>query len=294
MDQQDPSNQQIAEVLEQIAGLLEKQDANPFRVRAYREGAERVRAADRSLAELVRAGKREQLTDLPDIGEGLAGTISEFVETGRSRQLDRLRGEASPAYLFTKVPGIGVELAERVANQLKIDSLEELEQAAHDGRLGNVGGFGPKRVKAVQTSLAGMLSPAAQRRVRQRTSGEEPPSEQPEVGTLLEVDREYRRKAGAGELRTIAPRRFNPENKAWLPILHTERGEWDFTALYSNTKRAHELDKTDDWVVIYYQRAGKEAQCTVVTETSGLLEGKRVVRGREDECRRYYAEVNQS
>jgi putative hydrolase len=51
----------------------------------------------------------------------------------------------------------------------------------------------------------------------------------------------------------------------------------------------HELEKTDAWVVIYYEKDDtSEDQCTVVTETKGSLEGKRVVRGREDECREYY------
>ena len=106
--------------------------------------------------------------------------------------------------------------------------------------------------------------------------------------TLLSIDNEYCKKADAGELRKIAPKRFNPEGKAWLPILNTEKNGWDFTALYSNTALAHDLDKTHDWVVIYYERDSKEGQDTVVTETKGLLEGKRVVRGREKECREFF------
>ena len=106
--------------------------------------------------------------------------------------------------------------------------------------------------------------------------------------TLLSIDNEYCKKADAGELRKIAPKRFNPEGKAWLPILNTEKNGWDFTALYSNTALAHDLDKTHDWVVIYYERDCKEGQDTVVTETKGLLEGKRVVRGREKECREFF------
>jgi putative hydrolase len=106
------------------------------------------------------------------------------------------------------------------------------------------------------------------------------------VATLLDVDREYRAKATAGTLRTIAPRRFNPEGKAWLPILHTRRDPWHFTALYSNTARAHELGRTRDWVVVYfYDDDHREGQHTIVTETQGPLAGERVVRGREAECR---------
>ena len=115
--------------------------------------------------------------------------------------------------------------------------------------------------------------------------------DQPGVELLLEIDREYREKARAGKLVRIAPRRFNPEHKAWLPVLHTRRGGWDFTALLSNTERAHELHRTYDWVVIFYSASGEpQGQATVVTERRGALTGLRVVRGREPECARHYRE----
>ena len=102
------------------------------------------------------------------------------------------------------------------------------------------------------------------------------------------MDDEYRVKAAADELKKIAPKRFNPNNEAWLPILHTEKEGWTFTALFSNTARAHDLGKTNEWVVIFFEKDGIEGQSTVVTETSGPLMGKRVVRGREIESMRYY------
>jgi hypothetical protein len=106
------------------------------------------------------------------------------------------------------------------------------------------------------------------------------------VAVLLDVDREYREAAAAGRLSRIAPRRFNPSGQAWLPVLHTERDHWQITALFSNTGRAHELGKTRDWVVIYFHTDTQaEGQRTVVTETHGALAGRRVVRGREEECR---------
>lgn len=112
--------------------------------------------------------------------------------------------------------------------------------------------------------------------------------ERPSVETILKVDKEYREKAEAGELPKIAPRRFNPERNAWLPILHTEFDSWFFTAMYSNTALAHELGMTRDWVVIYYEQDGEEDQCTVVTERRGRLLGQRVIRGREPECVTFY------
>jgi DNA polymerase (family 10) len=280
MTEDQPTNQEIADVLNRIADLLEAQDANPHRVRAYRSGAE-----------IVNSGDGEALQALPDIGQGLARVIVRYVHTGRSGVLEQLQGEVTPESVFSQVPGIGPELAEHIADELEISTLEELEQAAHDGRLAKVEGFGAKRVESVQVSLAGMLSRAAQRRARQRAGSEQQPKERPDVATLLDVGDEYRRKAEAGDLPKIAPKRFNPEGKAWLPILHTERNGWDFTVLYSNTSRAHDLQKTHDWVVMYFEKDGRQDQATVVTATHGPLEGRRVVRGREAECERHYEQA---
>lgn len=292
-----PTNQEIAEMFERIADLLERRgEANPYRVQAYRTGAATVRQADISVAELAEREDKEALQALPGIGKGLAWAIIEYTNTGRSRALERLQGKISPEDLFTQVPGIGEELAQRIVDELKITTLEALEQAAYDGRLDAIEGFGEKRVETVQISLAGMLSRAARRRIMRATAGEaEKPqaAARPDVVTLLEVDEEYRRRAEAGELHLITPRRFNPERKAWLPVLHTERGEWDFTAMFSNTARAHELGTTDDWVVIYFEKDGVEDQATVVTETVGRMAGLRVVRGREAECRQHYAAEQQ-
>lgn len=288
----EPTNNQIAEVLERIADLLEAEDSNPYRVRAYREGAQTIRSLDQSVAEIVRRDKAEALTKLPTIGSGIAAVIGDYVSSGKSDVLQALEGKTSPADVFAHVPGIGKELAQRIVDQLHIQTLPELEEAAYDGRLDTVEGFGPRRVEGVRSALAGMLSRSAQSRQRERTGdgrkAAQQAEEQPSVELLLAIDEEYRRRAEAGELHQIAPRRFNPEREAWLPVMNTKRQGWEFTALYSNTAQAHELGKTHDWVVIYYERDGKERQNTVVTETQGPLKGKRVVRGRAAENRRYY------
>jgi hypothetical protein len=213
-----------------------------------------------------------------------------------------------PAELFGQLPGIGPELAHRIADQLNVGTLEELELAAHDGRLAEVEGFGPGRTAAVRDTLAGRLNRSAQTRSRERSREQVSPASgpgsalgnggaldkgggsfQPNLATILDIDAEYRRKAAAGQLRRIAPRRFNPAGEAWLPILNTRRDDWSFTVLFSNTARAHDLDTTQDWVVIYFEQKGRgEDQCIVVTERQGPLAGKRVVRGRETESREYY------
>jgi len=277
------SNEEIADALARIADLLEAQQADGFRVRAYRRGAERVRATPEPVAEIYARGGAVALDALPEIGKTLASVIAELVRTGRSSLLERLAGQVSPEDRFTTVAGIGEELARRVHAELGIESLEELELAAHDGRLARVPGFGVRRVRGVQQALAGILGREAARRGKRLEPVRAPHEELPSVALLLDVDREYRSRSAAGELRRIAPRRFNPNGEAWLPVLHTERGPWHFTALFSNTARAHELGTTHDWVVIYFEQDGREGQCTVVTERSGPRAGQRVVRGREEE-----------
>jgi hypothetical protein len=113
-------------------------------------------------------------------------------------------------------------------------------------------------------------------------------TESPSVGLILSVDAEYRKQAEAGRLKRIAPKKFNPDGKAWLPVLSTQREGWKFTVLFSNTVRAHELGKTNDWVVVFYDKGSGENQCTVVTEHNGALAGLRVIRGRENECVEHY------
>jgi hypothetical protein len=82
----------------------------------------------------------------------------------------------------------------------------------------------------------------------------------PSVGVLLDVDREYREKARAGSLQRITPRRMNPEGQAWLPVLRTRFGPWHFTALFSNTERAHELHRVYDWVARRPHRQARGAR----------------------------------
>ena len=80
------------------------------------------------------------------------------------------------------------------------------------------------------------------------------------------------------------------EGEAWLPVLHTQRGDWHFTALFSNTARAHELGRVRDWVVIYGEdKEHGERHYTVVSAAHGPLAGRRVVRGREADCWDWYA-----
>jgi hypothetical protein len=274
-------NAWLAAALDEVAELLETQEANPFRVRAYRNAANTLRQCGIPAAETLEAQGVAGLRELAGVGESLARSIEQLVRTGRLGLLERLRGDAGPEDVLSTVPGIGPELAHRIHEHLGVDSLYALEAAALDGRLAGVPGMGPVRVRAVRESLAGRF----QRGIRAPTAGPEAGAEdRPDVTELLDVDREYRERAAARTLPRIAPRRFNPRREAWLPVLHTVRGEREYTALYSNTARAHELGATHDWVVIFRDDHGGRGQWTVVTARHGILGGRRIVRGREEEC----------
>jgi Holliday junction resolvasome RuvABC DNA-binding subunit len=259
-------NIEVADKLEEVARLLEAQGANPFRVRAYRNAADSVRQADRSVKEILDHQGMEGIRRLPGVGEGLARAIRALALMGRLGLLERLRGESDPIKLLMTVPGIGEVTARRLHEDLGIESLEELESAAHASRLSDVPGIGPKTLEGIRDALAARLGPWRQRADEAHA---------PTVAELLDVDREYRQKAEAGKLRTIAPRRFNPEGESWLPILHTERDSRHYTALFSNTARAHQLGRTRDWVVIYRDDDAGRGQWTVVTARS--------------ECARFYS-----
>jgi putative hydrolase len=282
-------NQQIAARLDEVAELLEAQGANLFRVRAYRAAAQTLRNLERQAHEILDQEGVEGLTRLPGIGESLGRSIEQLAHTGRLGLLLRLRGHAGPEHLFVTLPGIGLETASRIHEQLVIESLEELEAAAYDGRLSRVTGMGAKRIRGIREALAGRFRrhPAVPADLPQRPTAGRPP-----VAELLDVDREYRERAKAGRLPRIAPQRFNPTGEAWLPVLHTQRGSHHYTALYSNTARAHELGMTHDWVVIYRDDHGGHGQWTVVTARYGPLRGRRIVRGREPECGSYYDRRN--
>lgn len=272
-------NSQAAEIFRECAEILRHQSANPFRVNAYVRAANVLESLQGDVRDLLVKEGVDGLVKLPGIGKGLAAAIDEIARTGRLAQLDRLRGEASPEVVFQTLPGVGPGLARDIHDRLHVDTLEALEAAAHDGSLLTVPGIGERRAAAIRAGLAAALG-----RGQARRRGHGP---LPAARLLLKIDAEYRKKAAADQLPKITPRRFNPEGKSWLPILHAEREGWHFTALFSNTARAHDLGRTHDWVVIYfYDDDHRESQCTVVTETHGPMTGERVVRGREAECRR--------
>lgn len=277
-------NVTIAELLAEIAQLLADQQAAEFRIRAYRSASRTIRELNVPVRQILAERGPAGLTALPTIGRSIGNLIEQYLKFGRMGLLDRLRGEASAERYFTTVPGIGPELSRRIHEHLHIESLLELYAAAEQGRLESIPGMGRKRIRAIREILA--------QRLQRPTKSPPLPFPQSDrsipVAEILDIDREYRRLAALDRLPKLAPRQFNPGRAAWLPILHTERSGRHYTALFSNTARAHQLNTTTDWVVIYRDDAHAHGRWTVITSQFGKLRGRRIVRGREDECLSHY------
>jgi helix-hairpin-helix protein len=125
--------------------------------RLYRHAAAGVRRLPKPLAEIWREQGDEGLRGLTGVGERLATALRTLVTTGRLPMLDRLRGETDPVALLESVPGIGRVLAERLHCEFGIDSLEDLEAAANDGRLSDLAGIGKKKLGGITDTLATRL-----------------------------------------------------------------------------------------------------------------------------------------
>ena len=146
-------NVEIAAVLREVADLLEIQEANPFRVRAYRNAVRTIEAYAVPLRKLVE--DEADLTELPAIGKGMAQNIEELVTTGGLSVLNQL-AEEIPASLIElmRLPGLGPKMARKLWNELGIETMEALEEAATEGRIEDLAGFGQKTQARILEGIA--------------------------------------------------------------------------------------------------------------------------------------------
>jgi len=133
---------QVAEILNSIGTLLELKGENPFKTRAYFNGARAIEATSEPLAKLV---AENRLGDIKGIGEALQKKISELVTTGKLAYYEDLKASV-PAGLIAmmEIPGVGPKKIKILHDELKIASVEELEKACQDGRVAKLKGFGEK------------------------------------------------------------------------------------------------------------------------------------------------------
>ncbi|MDR9392286.1 MAG: DNA polymerase/3'-5' exonuclease PolX [Trueperaceae bacterium] len=156
-------NAALAQELEEIGDLLELQDANAFRVRAWRNAARTVADLERPVAAMVEAG--EDLTDLPGVGKDIAAQLEARVGGASMPALLEAR-EAVPSGLLdvVRVPGVGPKKARALWRELGVESLDALEAAARDGRIEALKGFGAKTQTRIEQGVAQVRRFQARRR----------------------------------------------------------------------------------------------------------------------------------
>ncbi|HUX18896.1 MAG TPA: helix-hairpin-helix domain-containing protein, partial [Acidithiobacillus sp.] len=150
-------NPDIVHIFDEIADLLEIEDANPFRVRAYRNAARLVQGLSSDVKTMVEAG--EDLTELPGIGDDLAKKIIEIVTTGHCSFLEKLEKQTPPALTeLLKVPGLGPKRVKALWHELDVETVDQLTRAAREERIRRVPGFGEKTETRILEALQAQIA----------------------------------------------------------------------------------------------------------------------------------------
>jgi DNA polymerase (family X) len=147
-------NAEIAAALRELGILYELDGADRYRVLAYREAARTVANSPISVEQLAEEGR---LTELPAVGKTLAEKIETLIETGSIPSADKLK-KKFPATLVevTRVPGLGARTARRIYDEVGVENLVQLKEAAEQGRLTGIRGLGPRTEENILASLEGV------------------------------------------------------------------------------------------------------------------------------------------
>lgn len=144
-------NKEIAQILDEIAILLEIKGENKYKIAAYQEAARRIENLPEDIEKLFREGK---LYHIKGIGESIGQKIKEYLTTGKVSYLEELRKEIPPEILeLLKIPGIGPKLAYRLYTELGIKDIDSLEKAAKEGKIRLLPRLGPKVEQNILESI---------------------------------------------------------------------------------------------------------------------------------------------
>ena len=146
-------NSAIAAIFEEMAELLEFRGENPFRIRAYRNGAQAIRDLDESVSSIL-ADESRNLASIPGIGKTLVEKTQTLVDTGSLPQLEKLRNEVPEVVIqMSRIPGLGAKKAAKLQSDLEIESLDDLRSACQQGLVAKLKGFGAKTEQAILEGL---------------------------------------------------------------------------------------------------------------------------------------------
>ncbi|UCD54619.1 MAG: DNA polymerase/3'-5' exonuclease PolX [Candidatus Omnitrophota bacterium] len=153
-------NKEIAEIFNNIADILEIKDENPFRIRAYRKAAQNIESLSKDIETVAR---KKKLTDIPGIGEDLAGKIEEYISKGKIKiYQDLKRSVSKPVLEFMTIPGVGPKTAKLLSEKLKIKSIKDLEKKASQGKIKDIFGIKEKTVTNILRGI-GFLKKSEER-----------------------------------------------------------------------------------------------------------------------------------
>jgi len=248
-------NLEIARVLAEVGDLLEIQDANPFRVRAYRNAVRTIEAQTTPLAEMLERGA--DLTELPGIGKEMASHVAELVRTGRLAALAELEAQTPRSLVeLMRVPGLGPKKAKRLWKELGIESIADLEKAARAGKIAALEGFGAKSQEKILQGIG-----TAQRLAQRMGIAE--------ADLVLEPLLTHLRQApGLERLEAAGSWRRRKESVGDLDLLATARDPaavMDHFVRYPGVARVDARGETKCTVVL---RSGVQADLRIVPEKS--------------------------
>ena len=145
-------NKEVADCFERVADLLEIRGANRFRVRAYRNAARTIRGLTKPLAERVEDG--DDLSELSGIGDDLAGKIEQFVRDGKLEMLEDLKDEMPEGLIeILRIPGVGPKRTAKLREELDVEGVDDLAEAAEEGAVRFLSGFGKKTEETILKAI---------------------------------------------------------------------------------------------------------------------------------------------
>ncbi|MGD8991606.1 MAG: DNA polymerase/3'-5' exonuclease PolX [Desulfobacterales bacterium] len=203
-------NSDIADIFDQIADYLEIEGKNPFRIRAYRNGAHTVNGLGTELKEMVAAG--EDLTRLPGIGRDLAAKIHEILDSGMAKALVKLQKRIPKTVIeMLRLPGLGPKRVRVLYQKLNIKTLDQLAEAARKGRISKLEGFGQKIESAIIEAIASLAQ--KEKRFKLATA-------KPAVDSLIDF---LKKVSGVKTVKVAGSYRRSRETVGDLDILITAR-----------------------------------------------------------------------
>ncbi len=249
------SNIAVAAGLQEIADRLEIQDANPFRVRAYRNAARVVQELQQDVAAMTRRG--ETLAGTPGIGADLAGKIAEIARTGTCDVLVRLRREMPAAITeLLEVPGLGPKRVKMLWHELDVQTPEQVLRAARDGRIRALHGFGETMERNIAQAVGAHV--AKERRVKLAVAGEY-------ADALV---RQLRRLPGVGQVEVAGSFRRRRETVGDLDLLVTAANGARITAAFAQLPEVEQTMAQGSTRASVRLRGGLQVDLRVVPEKS--------------------------